>query len=652
MYRRDRRGDLFVLPALCGLVLILFAAGYIAADFVNLRTLRREAEKVVSKVERHVVDRIRPDLTMPDADDRGTILQSGPLPGAASANGDLRSVLVLDREGKVTAPGSGPPGTLFRFESNAERSAFERAFRDGTVQYARTSPETPDQFRTVFFAPITTAGKVTGVIRLDVDQSAQADMLYSAAMTRRLLAGSLSAAGLLVTLLLLWRYIRGRWRAEDEIRYLAMHDVLTQLPNRAQFKVRLSQALERAFHARTRIAVICIDVDNFKEINDTLGHPVGDRILKGTAERILAVSGQKTTVARLSGDEFAVLINDVADADSLRLAVNRILRNASIPHEIDEREVMVSISMGVATAPDDGNDVDALLKNADLALYKAKTEGRNTVRYFTDDLDSEVRRRRTLEDQLHADLGGDRFTIHYQPQFDLRTGDLIGFEALARWETPTLGKVTPDVFIPAAESCGLIGPLSEWVLLNACKAATQWPAPVKLSVNLSAGQLRTGDIADTIEKCLRWSGLPAHRLEVEITETALLQNTDLALETLHRLRDMGVSIALDDFGTGYSSLSYLARFPIDRIKVDRSFVQRLGIDTRTEAVVRAIVDLALALDIEILAEGVETYLQVAHLRSMQCHKVQGFLFGKPAADPRLPVPEVVQQQTDLRTAAI
>lgn len=649
---RNKRADLMVLPALCGLAISLYAAGYIGGKFIEFRSLRIQAEAIVDSVRDYIHGRIGPGLNIPGPDGQGTVLRTIEIPGSDSLPADLRSVLVLDDRGRIAAPGRSPTRDPFEFNSAIDRATFERAIRTGITQYNRVAPERPGEFRTVFYAPLFSIDKLIGVIRLDVDQTADALLLSSAMQSRRLMTRLFGIVGVVITLLMFWRYIKERWTAEEEIRFLAMHDVLTKLANRAQFKLRLERALERAFRTGTKIAVIGIDVDNFKDINDTLGHPVGDRILKATAERILSVSGPKATVARLSGDEFAVLIEDYENETALRKAANRFLRSASIAHEIDGNEVVTSISIGIALAPADGSTVEGLMKNADLALYRAKADGRNTIRFFTSDLDLELRRKRLVEDELRRDLGSDRFDVYYQPQYDLRSGALVGYEALARWTNPKLGVVSPTVFIPAAESCGLITPLCEWLLLNACKTAKEWPVATKLAVNISAAQFRAGDVADIIERGLRWSGLAPDRLEIEITETVLLRTTDIALATLNRLRALGVSIALDDFGTGYSSLSYLSRFPIDKIKIDRSFIQQLAEERKTAAIVKAIIDLGEALQLEIIAEGVETPDQAALLRTMGCHQAQGYLFGVPKPTTDIPVPEIIRQQDALRKAAI
>jgi diguanylate cyclase (GGDEF)-like protein len=650
---RDKRADLIVLPALCGLVVSLFAVGYIGGKFIELRALRSQADSVVTAVTGFVEDRIGPNLTYaphlpkPDAN---TILRSIPVPESLTRYADLRSVMLLNDRGRIAAPAATSMPEAFVFHSSEDRATYERALRSRSVQYLRAE-DMPGRFRTIFYAPLVASGSPYGVVRIDLDQTRDAALLEHAIGPRRVLAAALGLIGLLVTILMFWRFIKERWMAEDEIRFLAMHDVLTKLPNRAQFKLRLERALDRAWNDGTTLAVICIDVDNFKDINDTLGHPVGDRILRSTAERILAVSGPTSTVARLSGDEFAVLIEEVKGTAALRNAAERILRNASIVNEIDGHELVCSISMGISMAPADGNDVDTLLKNADLALYRAKSEGRNRMAFFTNDMDRELRRRRLMEDELRRDLGSDRFKVFYQPQFDLRTGELVGYEALARWTSPTLGIISPDAFVPAAEACGLIGRLSEWMLLTACESATKWDEPQRLAVNLSAAQFKAGEAADMIEKVLRWTKLPPERLEIEITETVLLKNTEAARETLNRLRTLGVSVALDDFGTGYSSLSYLSRFPIDKIKIDRSFVQQMAEDQNMTAIVQAIVGLGEILDVEIVAEGVETHDQVARLRAVGCHQVQGYLFGAPRETIGFPAPDVVLQQKTLMRAA-
>ena len=656
MNKQSGWAELAVLPALIAMAIMLFAAGYTAGKLTMLRMLRADAEATVFLWRDYVADRIGPGF---DTHEEAGVLPAGQATDLAPAGvpaqsrettSDVLSSVILDADGHVVSPDDLRPGQSFAFPDGREQAAFRTMLESGTLQYLIPPAATPDEKRTVFYVPFLSDGEVFGGMRMDVDQTAATSLLNGSYSRRMSINGILGAVGFSAVLIILWHRIRDRRVAEDEIRFLALHDTLTNLPNRARFNTCLDTALERAREHGTTLAVICIDVDNFKDINDTLGHPVGDAVLKSVAERILAASGPAATVARLSGDEFAVFIEHIRDQPSVRRAAERYLRSTAIPHDVDGHELVSTVSIGIALAPADGTDAETLMKNADLALYDAKANGRNAARFFTVDMDEDLRQRRMIEEEMRKGLGNNQFKVFYQPQFDLRSGALTGYEALVRWDHPALGAISPATFIPVAETCGLIVPLGEWVMRTACVAAAEWEEPVKLAVNLSAAQFRTGDVADMIERALYWSRLPPERLEVEITETALLQNTETARATLNRLRDLGVTIAMDDFGTGYSSLSYLSSFPIDKIKIDRSFIQRLDEDQNTAEIVNAIVGLGQSLDVKITAEGVETHEQARYLRRIGCDQAQGFLFGRPSESVERTVPAVVELQESLKKA--
>ncbi len=421
--------------------------------------------------------------------------------------------------------------------------------------------------------------------------------------------------------------ITGRRRAEARIAYMAHHDALTGLPNRVLFRDRMEKALLRIRRDETA-AVLCLNLDDFKTVNDTLGHPVGDKLLQLVGERLTSELREGDTVARLGGDEFAVLQTGIDDPDHAGTLAARLIEVVSAPYEVEGHLVSIGVSIGIAVGPGDGDDCDRLLKSADMALYRAKSEGRGAYCFFEAEMDARLQARRRLEVDLRAALATNALTVHYQPLVDLAKGEVVGFEALVRWDHPDRGWVSPVDFIPVAEETGLVIPLGVFVLKRACKDAASWPGDVKIAVNLSPLQFRSGTLLADVKTALEDAGLAPERLELEITEALLLEKSEQVLTTLHALRVLGVRIAMDDFGTGYSSLSYLRSFPFDKIKIDRSFVQNLGQSTDSQAIVRAIVSLGSSLGITITAEGVENEADLACLRAEGCDQGQGYLFAK------------------------
>ncbi|ESX15188.1 MULTISPECIES: EAL domain-containing protein [unclassified Mesorhizobium] len=420
--------------------------------------------------------------------------------------------------------------------------------------------------------------------------------------------------------------ITERRRAEERMSHLAHYDTLTDLPNRSMFRERLDQAMA----GDTPLAIFSLDLDRFKAVNDTWGHPAGDWLLKCVAERLRhSLRSDTDMVARLGGDEFAILqFNPKGSTDAEQLA-KRIVAVVSQPFRDKGREMHVGISLGIALYPGDGKDADTLLKNADMALYSGKSEGRNVYRFFEPGMDALVRARLALETDLETALKRREFVLEFQPITNVASGKIVGAEALMRWNSPTRGLVAPDDFIAAAEDSGLIVPLGEWALKQACSVAAGWPPGMRIAVNVSAVQIRSADFARSVISALAVSGVPASRLELEITETVLMDESETVLKTLRQLRELGIRIALDDFGTGYSSLGYLRRFPVDKIKIDRSFIH--DIDNKdTAAIVRTIIGLGAELGITVTAEGVETEAQLDVLRKAGCVEVQGFLIGMPS----------------------
>jgi len=428
--------------------------------------------------------------------------------------------------------------------------------------------------------------------------------------------------------------ITERRRAEAKIAHLARHDLLTNLPNRVLLREHLESMLMH-MHRDGGFAVYCLDLDNFKKVNDAFGHSMGDELLKVVSSRLLGAVGNAAVVARIGGDEFAIVEGGIARPEQCSELAARIIQSVGQPYEIEGRQVVIGTSIGIAVAPNDGLDPDQLLRNADMALYLAKGDGRGTHRFFEREMDRRVQARRALEADLRiAILNGD-FELHYQPIVRLQGGEVRGFEALIRWNHSERGMIQPAQFIPLAEDTGLIGPLGEWVMRTACLQAARWTEPFSVAVNLSPKQFKGTSIVDQVVGALAASGLAPQRLDVEITETVLLQDEATTLATLHKLREIGVRVSMDDFGTGYSSLAYLRSFPFDKIKIDRSFVTDMLARQDCRAIVRAVAGLARSLNICTIVEGIESKEQLDMARNERCDEGQGFLFGRPMPESEI-----------------
>ncbi len=422
-----------------------------------------------------------------------------------------------------------------------------------------------------------------------------------------------------------------RLQAEAKIIHMARHDALTNLPNRVLFRDKMEQALGRG----DELAVMFLDLDRFKSVNDSLGHSVGDALLCAVTERLQGVVSGADTVARLGGDEFAVVQSNASPSAASELAA--VIIDALVePFDVHGHQVIIGTSIGIAMAPTDGNEPDQLLRNADMALYRAKAAGRGSYHFFQPEMDAQMQERRKLELDLRKALLAEQFELHYQPLIDVATGEVSGFEALLRWNHPERGLVLPDEFIPVAEEIGVIVPLGDWVLKQACRDAVTWPGKLTVAVNLSAVQFRNPMLALSVVSALGQSGLAASRLELEITESVLLQDDRAVLDALHQFRNLGVRICMDDFGTGYSSLSYLRSFPFDKIKIDRSFIRELGKKDDCVVIIRAVMRLGSSLGMITTAEGVETEQQLDILRAEGCVQVQGYLFSRPKPAAEIP----------------
>ena len=418
-----------------------------------------------------------------------------------------------------------------------------------------------------------------------------------------------------------------------EMSHSAQHDVLTDLPNRVLFNDRLTQAITLAERQGKQLAVMFVDLDHFKKINDSLGHDVGDKLLQSVARRLMACIRRSDTVSRLGGDEFVVLLSQVEHAEDAAFSARKILRALTAPHSIDNKNLDINVSIGVSTYPSDGQDAEGLINRADNAMYEAKQHGRNNYQFFRREMHARLAERQSLEADLRCALGRNEFLLHYQPKINLQTGEITGAEALLRWLHPHRGMVYPAQFVPVAEECGLILPIGQWVLLEACKQARAWSdaglGVVPMAVNVSAAEFGAKDFLSGVRTALIATGVAPQNLELELTESVLMRDAEAAVVTLVKLKAMGVQLAIDDFGTGYSSFTYLRRFPSDALKLHQSFVQEITADPGDAKIVSAMINIGRSLNQRVIAEGVETREQLNFLQRHGCSEGQGYYFSRP-----------------------
>lgn len=551
----------------------------------------------------------------------------------------IMNFALLDPNGDILIRSEGFDAGILR--STLTESAFLSEFYKSVgMQSTRIidrfsmAGEEADEFHKALIVPIMSGNKVARVYMLEVDQSSAATMSKVALIAASMMTSLLIVLGYSVPAAVAFRRIRERWKAEDQIRFLAMHDPLTGLSNRVQLQKRLDHAIARAKRKGLLLSVMCIDLDRFKEINDVFGHKAGDALLVEVAGRLRECVRETDIVARLGGDEFVVVVEDLDQPNAIIPVARRICDKLSDTIDMESHQIAISCSVGITFAPSEGSDIQTLLNNADLALYRAKNDGRNTFRFFEPAMDDAIQKRRALAVDLRHALRNEGLHLHYQPHFDLESGHLTGYEALARWTHPRRGEIPPVQFIPIAEESGLIGMLGEWVLETACRYARHWPAATTLSVNISPAQFASQDLASVVRNTLSRTGFPPGRLLLEFTEELLLRNTDETIATLQELTAMGVRLALDDFGSGYSSLSYLTRLPVSKIKIDRLFVSEMENDKDAGAIVSTIIGIGKSLNVAVAAEGVETEAQAVYLRHAGCTEVQGYFFGRPESDVR------------------
>ncbi|MGZ8211209.1 MAG: sensor domain-containing protein, partial [Burkholderiales bacterium] len=424
-----------------------------------------------------------------------------------------------------------------------------------------------------------------------------------------------------------------RKEAEEKLVYLAHYDGLTGLPNRVLFLDRLKQTLSHCARRGTLAAVMFVDLDRFKVVNDTLGHAMGDELLRQVGARLSVCVREGDTVARFSGDEFVLIVNDLHGPEDARHIAQKVLQAYVEPFRVSSHEIFVSTSIGISMFPSDSEDEQALLKNADSAMYRAKESGRNSFRFYTREMNARAMYRLQLENSLRHALDRGEFCLHYQPKACLHTGEITGVEALLRWERPGHGLVAPAEFVPLLEDTGLIVPVGEWVLSEACRQADAWRkagrALVPVAINISARQFASRNLGDLVRRMMNLHGLDPRYLEFELTESLLMVNTEDAVRTLEYLKSLGLKLSIDDFGTGYSSLAYLKRFPIDALKIDRSFIDEITTDVGDATITRAVIGMAHNLGLKVIAEGVETQAQIAFLSANGCDEAQGFYFARP-----------------------
>jgi diguanylate cyclase (GGDEF)-like protein len=509
-------------------------------------------------------------------------------------------------------------------------AAAARSILSGTeTTFAETGNDNGDPaYYAVSYVPLQKNGKTLGIAEVYLDQTSDMALYgHSFLMNECIIAFGMLIAGA-IPAVMVYRKMRDHRAAQAEALYLAGHDSLTGLPNRHGLEERAESALALANRTQAHVAALMIDMDRFKDINDNFGHSAGDEVLRQFAQRLRAAVRTEDLAVRMGGDEFFVLQVGLAQPTGAGALAQRLIEVLSEPYNVGGTNLNCGASIGIAVAPIDASDWDSLASCADAAMYKAKDEGRNTFCFFQAGMDAALRERRQIESDMRRALETGSFQLAFQPLLNCNDRRLVGFEALLRWPEGWPPQ-TPDKFIPIAEESGLMVPLGAWVLETACRVAAGWKTPLKIAINLSPVQFRHGDVVAAVERALQVSGLSPERLELEVTESVWLQNTDKVLDQLARLRSMGVSIALDDFGTGYSSLSYLWRFPFDKVKIDRSFVSEMQVEPKAAAIVNSVIALAQTLHLIVTAEGVETLAQADILSGLGCDQAQGYLFGRP-----------------------
>ena len=625
---RDLRFPLVVMLA----VLLLAGGGWLLNHQVARHLLRVDAE-ATAQLWAEDLDKVLGD-ELPALLARSAPSSAAQLALAqARRMGEVFRFKLFDARGDLVfvsddLDGSATAGSLTAHRGNSDVAA--RVFGGQPyVKAAEGKPPHRPAYYVEAYVPVWRDGSVVGVAEVYVDQTAKRARYQTAFLVVETIAAALVLIAGLPLALLTWRRTRERQTAEARLQFLAHHDDLTGLPNRERCLESLGAALARARRDGTQIGVLALDLDRFKEVNDTFGHAAGDVLLRDVAARLRENTREEDIVARLGGDEFIVVQVGVVQPDGAAQLAERLIRALAEPYDLDGHRTLVGASVGVAVTPIDGDAADVLLSRADTALYRAKAEGRGAARFFEPGMDAALKARREMERDLRHAVAEGGFELHYQPLYNLSDSTLAGFEALLRWTRPGYGSVPPAEFIPLTEETGLIVPIGAWVLRTACRTAVSWPDGAKIAINLSPAQFRRGDLVATVAEVLAETGLAPERLELEITEGLLLQDTEAVLATLVELRGLGVGIAMDDFGTGYSSLAYLWRFPFTKLKIDRSFVTGMGGNPKAAAIVETVVALGRSLGLAVTAEGIETQTEANTLRGLGCDLGQGYLLGRP-----------------------
>jgi diguanylate cyclase (GGDEF)-like protein len=593
---------------------------------VSLLELEREALIAENRIRAQLLE--EPDVVL-DALSRGGLTpQLGEIFQKAGYQHRVLRYELYDAQGRLAFT-SGQSGLSL---GDQPIDVASNPIQDGAVVdlYTGANESEPSHFA-VLKLPLDLNPDARGTLVVFLNQSDQANVLSGyftiiAAVTLLLLS-----VGIATPAALAWMRSQERRQAQEQVRYLESHDALTGLANRRAFAEGLAEAMTRMQRDKTHIAVVCLDIDKFKEVNDATDHGGGDQVLREIALRIQGTLRERDIIARIGADEFAIALVDITNLGDVMAFMNRLVAALHDSFQVGGKDLLITTSVGIALAPTDGDTASTVLRHATIALSRAKGDGGQRMCFFEQSMDKALQRRRTVEHELRLALGREEFEVVYQTQYDLANDAQCGSEALIRWHHPVHGKIAPGHFISVAEETGLIVPIGEWVLRRACRDAVKWPEHLTVAVNLSPAQFRDGDIADTVAEILKETGLAPERLELEITENLLINDTDEVLGKLNRLREIGVSIAMDDFGTGYSSLSYLARFPFSKIKIDRQFIRNMTRDPAMRAIVKTIIALGKSLEVTITAEGVETPEQAEMLREFGCRQVQGFLYGYPAA---------------------
>jgi diguanylate cyclase (GGDEF)-like protein len=618
-----RYGVIMLVTALCVLVGGIWVGTKITTDYL----LYKDATSTAHNWARLLVETVT-DLEQIAGGEKPTRASMTLFEWAQKA-GQVFRYEIYNREGysQLVSDHGVTQVNLSTFSAEAVRAL---TTNEAVVDVRQATLAGKPQFYALAYVPVVIDGRGVAIVAAYVDETEKHDLFYRTSLIAALSLCVGSAFSFGLPALAWYRRTKEKQQADRRIRFLAHHDALTGLANRAQLTQSLDAALAVLSLRRDGIAVHFLDLDRFKRINDSLGHDGGDSLLKTVAERLRAVIRIEDVVARLGGDEFVVLQTGVAGKVEAESFARRIISAVTAPMKLKDRPFVATVSVGVALAPADGTDAERLLKCADLALYKAKADGRNCIRFFAPEMDVELQARFELERVIRDAVLHERFELHYQPLFEMLERRLIGFEALIRLRIEDGTMIPPLVFIPVAEELGLINKIGAWVLREACRTAATWPEYLTVAVNLSPAQFLAGSVSEIVAAALKETGLPAHRLELEITETLLLGNSEAIMAELKTLKAMGVAIVMDDFGTGYSSLSYLWRFPFDKIKIDRSFMQGFeGSSRDAKTVVKTIIALGRELNMRVTVEGVETATQAAFLDKADGDQAQGYFFGRP-----------------------